>query len=125
MCSSVSKPCTARQQPRRRSPARNLVLRPAAEADLTELYHGIAERSGSPQTAILYIRRIRASCETLLTFPECGRARDDLRPGIRVFGFEKRVVIVYKILPSGDVEIGRFFYGGQDYEAIFREYGGD
>lgn len=46
--------------------------------------------------------------------------RNDLRPGVRIVTFERRVVIAYTILPSGDVEIGRFFYGGRDYEAIMR-----
>jgi hypothetical protein len=45
-------------------------------------------------------------------------ARSDLRPGIRILTFERRVVIAYAILPSGDIEVGRFFYGGRDYEAI-------
>jgi plasmid stabilization system protein ParE len=28
------------------------------------------------------------------------------------------VVIAYKILASGDIEIGRVFYGGRNYEAL-------
>jgi toxin ParE1/3/4 len=102
---------------------RSLLLRPAAEADLTELYHYIAEQSGSPERAIGYIRRIREACELLMIFPERGRLRDDLRPGVRVLGFERRVVIVYMVLPSGDVEVGRVFYGGRDYEALIVEEG--
>jgi toxin ParE1/3/4 len=57
----------------------------------------------------------------LLTFPESGRSRDDLRPGLRIIGFERRVVIAYMVLPDGDLEIGRIFYGGRDYEAIMSE----
>jgi toxin ParE1/3/4 len=102
---------------------RNLLLRPAAEADLIELYHYIAGQSGSHERPIGYIRRIRASCEKLKAFPESGRRRDDLRPGVRILGFERRVVIVYMVLPSGDVEIGRVFYGGRDYEALITEEG--
>jgi toxin ParE1/3/4 len=99
---------------------RKLVLRPAAEADLADIYQYISERSGSPETAIGYVRRIREWCDNLLVFPEGGRARDDLRRGVRIISFEGRVVIAYQILPSGDVEIGRFFYGGRNYEAIIR-----
>lgn len=109
------------RQPGPRTTVRKLLLRPTAEADLEEIYHYIAERSGSPDTAIGYIRRIREWCEHLLTFPNAGRARDDLRPGVRVTAFERRVVIVYRVLPSDDVEIGRAFYGGRNYEAIMRE----
>ena len=100
---------------------RKVILRPAAETDLTELYHSITERSGHPARAMEYIRRIRAYCETLAAFPERGRRRDDLRPGLWIIGFERRVVIVYMILDTGDVEIGRIFYGGRDYEAIMRD----
>jgi len=101
---------------------RSLLLRPAAEADLAELYHYVAEQSGSHERAIGYIRRIRAACEKLKTFPEVGRLRDDLRPGVRVL--ERRVIIVYLVLPSGDVEIGCVFYGGRDYEALVAEEDG-
>jgi plasmid stabilization system protein ParE len=100
--------------------ARKLVLRPAAETDLADIYRYISERSGSPETAINYVRRIRAWCDQLVVFPEGGRARDDLRRGVRIITFERRVVIAYMILPSGDIEIGRFFYGGRNYEAIIR-----
>lgn len=66
------------------------------------------------------MRRIREWCAHLLVFPAAGRARNDLRPGVRIVTFERRVVIAYMVLPQGDVEIGRFFYGGRDYEAIMR-----
>jgi toxin ParE1/3/4 len=98
-----------------------LVLRPAADADLDDIYKYISKRSGSSEIAISYVRRIRAWCDQLLIFPAGGRARDDLRPGVRIISFEKRVVIAYMILSSGDIEIGRFFYGGRNYEAIIRD----
>jgi len=100
---------------------RNLLFRPVAEADLTALYHYIAEQSGHHEWAIGYIRRIRTWCEKLRTFPEAGPLRDDLRPSVRILGFERRVVVAYRVLPSGDVEIGRVFYGGRDYETLIIE----
>ena len=100
---------------------RNIIFRPAAEADLIDPYHSIAERSGFPARAIGYIRRIRTYCETLATFPERGTRRDDLRYGLRIIGFERRIVIAYMILGTGEVDIGRIFYGGQDYEDLMRE----
>jgi toxin ParE1/3/4 len=95
-----------------------LLLRPAAEDDLAQIARYIADASGSGKRAVDYVRRIREWCEHLRTFPQAGRMRDDLRPGVRIITFERRVVIAYMILTSGDVEIGRFFYGGRDYEAI-------
>jgi toxin ParE1/3/4 len=60
-------------------PNRNVILRPAAEDDLTGIYRDIAARSGYPERAIGYVRRIRAFCDTLVSFPERGQRRDDLR----------------------------------------------
>ena len=97
-----------------------LLLRPSARADLAGIAHYIYERSGNKAIAAGYIRRIREWCLHLLVFPEAGRLRNDLRPGIRIVTFERRVVIAYTIGPTGDVEIGRFFYGGRAYEAIIR-----
>lgn len=97
-----------------------LLLRPEAEADLVQLYQYISERS-SDDIAIGYIRRIRMRCEMMLAFPESGRRRDDLRPGIRIVGFERRVAIAFTSLSNGDIEIGRIFYGGRDYEALLRD----
>jgi toxin ParE1/3/4 len=104
---------------------RKVVLRPSAEDDLLAIYRYISRQSGNSERAIGYIRRIRARCEDLRRFPEAGRARNDLRPGVRILGFERRVVVAYTVLPSGDVEIGRFFYGGRDYEALRSGNAGD
>jgi toxin ParE1/3/4 len=67
------------------------------------------------------VRRVREWCDHLLIFPEAGRARDDLRPGARLTTFERRVVIAYMILPPGDVEIGRVFYSGRNYEVLITD----
>lgn len=97
---------------------RKLILRPAAQQDLKHIYAYIAERSGDPARAMNYIQRIRRSVSLLRTFPETGRLRNDLRQGLRILGFERRVVIAYVILDSGDIEIGRVLYGGQDYDTL-------
>ena len=97
---------------------RKLTFRPSAKDDLDNLYHYIAESSGSRETAIGYVRRIENSCRRLAAFPESGHRRDDLRAGLRILSFERRVVIAYTVLQTGDVEIGRVFYGGRDYEAL-------
>lgn len=97
-----------------------IFLRPSARDDLADIARYIYEQSGSEDLAVGYVRRIRQWCDHLLVFPEAGRVRDDLRPGVRIVTFERRVVIAYMILTGGDVEIGRFFYGGRDYEAIMR-----
>jgi toxin ParE1/3/4 len=63
-----------------------------------------------------YTRRIREYCTRLVDFPQRGTRRDDLRPGIRIVGFEDRVGIAFYVL--GDrVEIARILYGGRDLES--------
>jgi toxin ParE1/3/4 len=91
-------------------------LRPRAKADLNELALYIA-RHATPSVALAYTRRIREFCSRLQYFPERGRRRDDVRPGLRTMGFEGRVSIVFEV-SDGAVGIVRILYGGRDLEAL-------
>ena len=93
-------------------------FRPRAEADLLGLYEYIAEEAGTA-VAGAYVDRIEAACLALATFPERGTRRDDLRPGLRTIGFERRATIAFLVLQD-EVVIVRIFYGGQDYERALR-----
>ena len=96
-------------------------FRPLAEADLLRLYEYIVEASG-PAVAGGYVDRLEAACLALESFPERGTRRDDIRPGLRIIGFERRATIVFQVLES-EVLIVRIFYGGQDYQAALRRGG--
>jgi plasmid stabilization system protein ParE len=91
-----------------------------AEDQLDELDTYLAERF-SAQSAARYVDSIIAHCESLATFPERGILRDDVRPGLRITNFRKRVAIAFDV--EGDrVTILGIFYGGQNYEtALFDE----
>lgn len=89
-------------------------FRPAAEADLFRLYEYIVEEAGR-QVAGEYIERIEEACLSLGLSPERGTRRDDIRPGLRTMGFERRATIVFQVRKA-DVVIVRIFYGGQDFE---------
>lgn len=91
-------------------------FRPQAEADLFALYRYIAEEAGL-EIAGSYIDRIEAACMALETFPKRGTARDDIRPGLRTMGFERRATIVFHVMKA-EVTIVRIFHGGQDYEQV-------
>jgi toxin ParE1/3/4 len=65
---------------------------PEALGDLIDLYDYIAIRDGA-ERAITYIDRIEDFCHSLSMFPDRGNKRDDLRAGLRILGFERRVVI--------------------------------
>ncbi len=93
-------------------------FRPLAEADLFGLYRYIAAEAGH-DVAGAYIDRIEAACLALETFPERGMRRDDIRPGLRTMGFERRATIVFQVRKA-HVVIVRIFYGGQDYERAMR-----
>jgi len=96
---------------------RTVGFSPEARSDLIELYTYIAGR-GAPNAAMDYIARLEVRCMGLADFPEQGRQRDDVRPGLRVLGFERRTAIAFHITPS-EVVIDRIFHGGQDVLAAF------
>jgi toxin ParE1/3/4 len=93
-------------------------FRPLAEGDLFDLYSHIANQVGH-EIAESYIDRIESACMGLETLPERGMRRDDIRPGLRIVGFERRATIVFHVLKA-EVVVVRIFYGGQDYEQFFR-----
>lgn len=96
-------------------------FRPRAEQDLFDLYQYISEKSGL-SVAGGYIERIEAACLALATFPERGTKRDDIRPGLRTIGFERRATIAFRV-DKAEVVIIRVFYGGQDFERKLRGEG--
>ncbi|WP_307270903.1 type II toxin-antitoxin system RelE/ParE family toxin [Labrys wisconsinensis] len=56
-----------------------------------------------------------AFCARLETASERGHRRDDIRLGLRVVGFEKRVVVAFTV-DDERVTILRIFRGGVDWE---------
>ena len=76
--------------------------------------------ASSPEIAARYTDAIVEQCESLKTFPMRGARRDDIRPGLRVFGFRRRVSITFEV--TGEVvTILGVFYGGQNFEMAFDE----
>jgi toxin ParE1/3/4 len=91
----------------------------SAERQLDRLHRYIADRAGEG-IADGYVDRIVAFCQQLSTFPFRGKARDDLLPGLRTVGFERRATIAFMVTADA-VLIEGIFHGGQDFEANFRE----
>ena len=91
-----------------------IVFSPEAQEDLFNLYEQIAIVV-SPTVALGYIERIEQFCSVLSTVPLGGTSREDIRPGLRTIGFERRATIAYSV-KEGRVEILRIFYGGQNWE---------
>jgi toxin ParE1/3/4 len=51
----------------------------------------------------------------LATFPKRGTRRDDILPGLRTVGFERRVTIAFRVLKTR-IEIVTIDYGGREFE---------
>ena len=96
-----------------------VVFTPEAHAHLTELYRFIASAS-SPEIADRYTDAIVTHCEGLRTFPHRGIRRDEVRPGLRITSYRKRVVIAF-LVDADQIAILGVFYGGQNYEAALYE----
>ena len=96
-----------------------VVFTPEAEGQLVELYRYIAA-AGSAEVAAQYTEAIVSYCEELAAFPYRGRARDDIRPGLRTIGFRRRVVIAFAVFGQTVAIIG-VFYGGRDYESVLSD----
>lgn len=86
----------------------------AARNDLRDLYLYIARRSG-PQIAMTYVERLRTYCLGFADQPERGIRRDDVRPGLRIVGFERRVTLAFHI-DGHRVVFDRLLYAGRQME---------
>lgn len=91
---------------------RIVTFAPEARDDLTRLGDWITERAGA-ELALNYIERLMSYCTGFEIGSERGQRRDDLRPGLRVVGFERRIAIT---VSSTEVTIPRFYYGGRSWE---------
>jgi len=93
-----------------------VVISPFAKKQLDILYDYIAQES-SDDIAERYIEEISSYCESLNIFPLRGTLRNDLRAGLRITSYKKRVVIAFEVEGS-QVTILSISYGGQDYESL-------
>ena len=95
----------------------DVVFRPEARSDHRSIYFWIADRS-SDATALRFIDMIEDSCSRLSRFPERGTRRDDIAPGLRIFGINRRVTIAFRV-DDATVTILHVLYGGRDLEGVF------
>jgi toxin ParE1/3/4 len=98
---------------------RKVIFAPEARADLSSLYDWLADAAG-PEIALTYIERIETWCLRLDLASERGHIRDDIRPGLRIVGFEQRITVAF-IVDRETVSIIRLFRGGRDWEREFRD----
>lgn len=84
-----------------------------AEHDLWEIQEflkGVA----SAKTASIYVDRILDYLATFSHFPERGTLRNEIRPGLRIVGFEKRISVAF-VVEEDCVTILRILYAGRNW----------
>ncbi len=97
-------------------------LKPDGVSDLKDIYEYIADKSGHPDIAIAYIRKLRSKCEDLSLAPVRGQQRDDLRKNLRTLAIDKNAVAAFVVDEKRKtVTILNIFYGGRDFDALMRD----
>lgn len=96
--------------------SREVIFAPEARDDLRALYEWIADAAG-PVVAISYLERLEGYCLGFSHASMRGHHRNDIKPGLRIVGFERRVTIAFCVDESA-VTILRLFYGGRDWEPL-------
>ena len=82
-----------------------VIFTPLAERHIDSLHDYITTHA-SEERADGYVGRIVDFCNGLSTFPLRGTQRDDLLPGLRVTGFERRRVTIAFVVTADAVFIG-------------------
>jgi len=89
-----------------------------ASRDIEDIIDQIADRQGF-DAADRYLQQINAKCQTIASFPNIGRSRDELAPSLRSLPIDD-YLIFYRAIDNG-VEIIRVVSGYRDLEALFSD----
>jgi toxin ParE1/3/4 len=90
---------------------------PQAEADLEAIFEDLDEKS--PRAAERLAKAVDAKCEALARFPEMGRMREEILPGLRSTLIAK-YVLFYRV--QGEVvQVLRILHGRRDIGRIMRD----
>ena len=95
---------------------RAVFIDPVALNDLNHIFDVIAEMAGQA-TAAAYAEKLMIHCMKFDLASERGNRRDDIRPGLRISGYRRRITIAFTVSDT-QVNILRIFYGGMDWEPL-------
>ena len=95
------------------------VITDRAHADLDEMWDQISERD--PRAADRLLDRFYAAARTHAQFPESGRSREDVAPGLRSF-VVKPYVVFYRPARA-TIEVLRVLHGRRNIGRIMRDEG--
>lgn len=91
-----------------------VVRTPEAGRDIAEILDGLEERS--PKAAHRLAAAINARCEAIGRFPEMGRARDELGPGLRSTNI-KEYLLFYRLV-GPEVRVLRVIHGRRNLPQV-------
>lgn len=97
---------------------REVVFLESAQADLSEIFQHVLDRTRSRAVALRYVDRSIDAGERIGDAAEAGRLRDDLVPGLRTWSFERKAVLASHVR-DGFVEITNVFAKGRDLSGFF------
>jgi toxin ParE1/3/4 len=89
-----------------------------ARADLAQIWNYHAKVAGRP-AADNIVREINSACRLIENHPFGGRARDEVRPGLR--SISARSYIVFYRVRDSTAEIVRILHGRRDLDEIFAD----
>lgn len=93
-------------------------ITPRASRDVETLMDYLAEKV-SIETAERFLEKIDGKFKLLVKFPQIGRRRDELYPGLRSIPLDD-YLIFYRLVSDG-IEVIRVVAGYRDLEALFVE----
>jgi toxin ParE1/3/4 len=88
-----------------------------AKDDLTEIWATIAE-ARDEQTAERMTRAILRKCRSHAQFPESGRLRENISPGVR--SFPVRPYVVFYRVDENTIMVLRVLHGKRDVERVMK-----
>jgi toxin ParE1/3/4 len=93
-------------------------ITPTASRDIESIMDYLAEKA-SLDRAEHFLEKINAKFKALTQFPNLGRKRDELYPGLRSLPLEDYLILYRSI--QGEVEVIRVVSGYRDLKALFLE----
>jgi toxin ParE1/3/4 len=85
----------------------------AAQRDINALLDYLVPVAGA-EVARAYVGRLQAFLRTFERLPERGSIRNEIREGLRVVGFERRMTIAFSV-DGNVVTIVRVLYAGRQF----------
>lgn len=97
-----------------------IIRSPRAKQDITEVLRYTKEHWGDAQ-ARAYRDLVKEALTAIVLNPLCGKARDELRPGIRSHhikqpGRNARHMLFYRIGAGDAVQVVRFLHDSMDFD---------